>query len=161
MDIIRSTTQPKATDWLEVDNISGGDGSTTGTDLVISADITLDFNDEMMQKPLEKVIIQVKFKHRLISGSGRCRANLNFTQQNLFKTANDDIENGDSFKTQAVQASTERERNIQIYPALILGTTSTTINRYRIQVRASGEEDDDVWEVTEIKGRIVYLPLEV
>lgn len=157
MEILRTGMKaPIATDWVTVADIGGGDGTATGTTIISSATmalITYDLPD------LIDLMIEIRFRHQLISGTGGVLtwAKLPMTSYELEATQAPSQK--DMYTHKLISATADTPRKILIRKPLIEPMYSGAYSRFHVLVEARGEFPDAIWAVTDIKSRLIYVPL--
>lgn len=146
---------PIATDWVTVADIGGGDGTATGTDIISSATMTLmTYN----LPDLIDLMIEIRFRHQLISGTGGVLtwAKLPMTSYELEATQ---APSQKDMYTHKLIAMVDTPRKILIRKPLIEPMYSGAYSRFHVLVEARGEFSNAIWAVTDIKSRLIYVPL--
>lgn len=140
-----------ALDWVTAADITG-----TGTTIVDSTSMALYHN---VLPDFTDLIIEAKFDLLRTAGLGTLEAWFKIERVDMFATVAD--ANGSSDKyTPILHGITAVTRRVLLKPTIIMGQAIISLNdMYRLTARARGSEASTEWSVSNIKARLLYLPL--
>lgn len=156
MEIFKSGMKaPIATDWITASDING-----TGTSVISSAAIQLNFGD---LPNFTDLVVEVDFSMAKTGGDGGANAGANawvkftYTQGGttvLDNTPSPDFYTGNQYESN----STARNKRVLLKPTVVQGGWfgGQVILLY---VRANGTNADTVFTISDIKARLIYTPL--
>ena len=139
--------------WVTNVDIGGGDGSTTGQNIVSSSGMTI----PLPNVDLTDWRIEVQFTQRSISGTGNNLAWIRY--DGIYEINTADNQGTANFYTRHLPAGTTAiTRRIRLNPTVLHARYTLAEAIYAV-VRARGENVNTVWDITGIKARLLYLPV--
>jgi hypothetical protein len=156
MEFIRGGMKaPIATDWVSVADIGGGDGSTTGETIVSSAVIAIN----QPKVTASSWVIETQFDHIRTAGSGNNQAWVQYegNAQDVLSTSGTIAISRYSPVFIAINFS--RSRIVLWKPPLFPFSSFTNNEQLRLFVLGKGTVADNVWTITNIRSRLLYVPL--
>lgn len=150
-------TKPRATDWVTTDDISG-----VGLDIVSSGYMTLSVAN---LPPIADIpMIEVEFTQTFSTDA--VLSWIEVRNWNPFGGVEDNT-SAQSWYTGIVPGGSSRTRTVRIKPLILhhLSLDTRTYNpwlqsdRLQVRVRSRGYRPETEWAVTNIRARLVYIPL--
>ena len=139
--------------WVTNVGIGGGDGSATGQNIVTSTGMSL----PLPNVDLAAWCVEVKFTQQVTGGTGNTLAWVRYS--NIFDVATtDNLGTADWYSRHLPASTTAITRRIRLNPNILHARYTLAENLY-IVVRGRGENVGTVWEVRDIMGRLLYLPV--
>ena len=161
MELIRGGMKaPIVGDWVTAANVGGGDGVATVTDTVTSAVMSLVFPSNFWE-------IAVGFTFTLASFAGDGRAIGYFRlESNPFHAPRTSVGSGVAIYTEEQGVALTAgypQKNILWRPLIVQGPGYSMhqldLARYRVYFTGRGSHANSVWEISDIKCRLIYIPL--